>query len=56
MTEAESNGDIAKILGISIRTAEKHAERIFAKVGAESGQAALLHVACLSTGVALRHR
>ena len=36
VVQGKSNGEIAIILGIAVRTAKKHMERIFAKLGMHS--------------------
>lgn len=38
--EGKSNADIGIILGLSVRTIQKHAERIYAKLGVENRHAA----------------
>jgi DNA-binding CsgD family transcriptional regulator len=43
ITEGKSNRDIALILSLSPRTIEKHAERLFKKLGVETRTAAMLH-------------
>src|SRR5262249_52971773 len=44
LAEGKSNPEIAIILGMSPRTAGKHVEHIFEKLGVESRAAALLYV------------
>lgn len=41
MAVGKTNGDIAHILGVSQRTAEKHCENIYRKLGVESRTAAV---------------
>lgn len=43
ITEGKSNRDIAVILDLSPRTIEKHAERVFKKLGVETRTAAMLY-------------
>lgn len=40
VAQGKSNGDIGVILGISPRTVQKHAERIYEKLGVETRTAA----------------
>jgi len=40
LAKGKTNGEIATILGMSRRTAEKHLEHIFAKLGVETRGAA----------------
>jgi DNA-binding NarL/FixJ family response regulator len=48
LSRGKSNRDIAEILGISVRTADKHLEHVYTKIGVESrSAAAAVSVRCL---------
>jgi len=52
--EGKTNSEIAIILGISLHTVKRHAERIFAKLGVESRHAAALCALKMKQGPKIR--